>query len=85
MRPLIELIIIVIDLYKWVVIAQVIMSWLVSFVGQNKPLMASARCHVSNIFSVNASAFVVNPTASADLRIRSCWETTLATICLLVV
>jgi YggT family protein len=31
MRPLIELIIYVIDLYKWVVIAQVIMSWLVAF------------------------------------------------------
>jgi YggT family protein len=31
MRPFIELIIYVIDLYKWVVIAQVIMSWLVAF------------------------------------------------------
>ena len=31
MRPLIELVIYVIDLYKWVVIAQVIMSWLVAF------------------------------------------------------
>lgn len=31
MRPVIELILIVIDLYKWVVIAQVIMSWLVAF------------------------------------------------------
>jgi len=31
MRPLIELIVYVIDLYKWIVIAQVIMSWLVAF------------------------------------------------------
>lgn len=31
MRPFIELIIYVVDLYKWVVIAQVIMSWLVAF------------------------------------------------------
>jgi len=31
MRPLIELVVIVIDLYKWIVIAQVIMSWLVAF------------------------------------------------------
>jgi YggT family protein len=31
MRPVIELIVYVIDLYKWIVIAQVIMSWLVSF------------------------------------------------------
>jgi YggT family protein len=31
MRPLIELVVIVINLYKWVVIAQVVMSWLVAF------------------------------------------------------
>jgi len=31
MRPVIELIVYVIDLYKWIVIAQVIMSWLVAF------------------------------------------------------
>jgi YggT family protein len=31
MRPLIELVIIVIDLYKWVIIAQVIVSWLIAF------------------------------------------------------
>jgi YggT family protein len=31
MRPFIELILYVIDLYKWVVIAQVIMSWLIAF------------------------------------------------------
>ena len=31
MRPLIELVVIAIDLYKWIVIAQVIMSWLVAF------------------------------------------------------
>jgi YggT family protein len=31
MRPLIELIVYIIDLYKWIVIAQVIMSWLVAF------------------------------------------------------
>jgi YggT family protein len=31
MRPLIELVVYVIDLYKWIVIAQVIMSWLISF------------------------------------------------------
>jgi YggT family protein len=31
MRPVIELVVYVIDLYKWIVIAQVIMSWLVSF------------------------------------------------------
>ena len=31
MRPVIELVVYVIDLYKWIVIVQVIMSWLVSF------------------------------------------------------
>jgi YggT family protein len=31
MRPLIQLVLIVINLYWWVVIAQVIMSWLVAF------------------------------------------------------
>jgi YggT family protein len=31
MRPFIELILYVIDLYKWIVIAQVIMSWLIAF------------------------------------------------------
>jgi YggT family protein len=31
MRPIIQLIVYVIDLYWWVVIAQVIMSWLMAF------------------------------------------------------
>ena len=31
MRPVIELLVYVIDLYKWIVIAQVIVSWLIAF------------------------------------------------------
>ena len=31
MRPVIELLVYVIDLYKWIVIAHVIVSWLVAF------------------------------------------------------
>lgn len=31
MRAVVELILVVIDLYKWVVIAQAVMSWLVAF------------------------------------------------------
>ncbi len=31
MRPVVELILLVIDIYKWVVIGQAVMSWLVAF------------------------------------------------------
>ncbi len=31
MRPVVELLLLVIDIYKWVVIGQAVMSWLVAF------------------------------------------------------